>query len=351
MFMFSEKRYNRFIFIVSALVSVLIHFPDILTVATEGGSESSTMVHATLEVLSEILFSFVALLLMFACNIYLFKLNNHLVRFTAIRVLLSFLITWVISAILGKIFVFFHHSIGIPAIDSTLHHYYHPVRDMLLAAVITTICSFLHLLMQQEKLQEENRKLRMENVENKYESLKNQLNPHMFFNSLNTLQALVREDPDKAQHYINELSKVLRYTLQQSDQQCASLSSEIALAKAYIYLLEVRYEDNITFHIDIDDTYLEYQLPPISIQHLIENAVKHNEISSRNQLEVTLETRPDGCLHVFNTIHARRAPLSRSGIGLENLSKRYKLLFHEEIEISKTNNLFTVKLPLIKRVS
>jgi len=199
----------------------------------------------------------------------------------------------------------------------------------------------------------QNGKLVTENIQNQYQTLKNQLNPHMLFNSLNTLQSLVRENPDKAQDYIRELSRVLRYTLQDNDKHTVALREEVAFVDAYIFLMKMRYEDNLVFEMYIDNCLSEYCLPPLSIQTLVENAIKHNEISNRKPLTVTIRTvvaagEKNAYLCVENNLQPRRTASSGTGIGLTNLSKRYDLLFGKEIQIRETGNRFSVCIPIIK---
>ena len=128
--------------------------------------------------------------------------------------------------------------------------------------------------------------MQFRDLQKQYQVLKNQLNPHMLFNSLNTLQSLVRENPARAQNYIRELSRVLRYTLKEDDAHLVSLREEMDFVEAYIYLMKMRYEDNLHFDVHIDSCRMNLMLPPLSIQILIENAVKHNEISQRKPLTI-----------------------------------------------------------------
>ena len=195
----------------------------------------------------------------------------------------------------------------------------------------------------------ENEQLCAENLQNQYEALKNQLNPHMLFNSLNTLQSLVRESPEKAQDYIQELSRVLRYTLQENEYQSVTLKEEMDFVTAYIFLLKMRFEDNLLFDIDIDDSLQEFRLPPISVQMLIENAVKHNEISNRNPLTIYIAADVNKHhLTVANKRQPKRTATAGTGIGLANLAKRYHLLFKKEILITEEGGEFRVQIPLIE---
>ena len=168
-----------------------------------------------------------------------------------------------------------------------------------------------------------------------------------FSNSLNTLRSLVRENQDKAQDYIQELSRVLRYTLQDNESQSVTLREELEFASAYIFLLKMRYENNLQFDIQTDKALEEYRVPPMSIQMLIENAVKHNEISNRKPLTIHITTnKKEEKLSVSNAIQPKWTATPGTGIGLVNLAKRYRLLFKQDIQITEDEE-FTVCIPLI----
>ncbi|MEG1935267.1 MAG: histidine kinase, partial [Rikenellaceae bacterium] len=159
--------------------------------------------------------------------------------------------------------------------------------------------------------------------------------------------SLVRENQDKAQKYIQELSSVLRYTLQDNKSQCVRLREEMAFVSAYNYMLKMRYEDNLTFDIQIDKALVDYYLPPMAIQVLIENAVKHNEISNRRPLTIHIATDDDHGLYVSNPLQPKLTATGGTGVGLANLTKRYKLLLGQDIIITENKN-FTVRIPLIR---
>lgn len=204
----------------------------------------------------------------------------------------------------------------------------------------------IHLIRKSQQVSVENEQLRSENLVNQFEALKNQLNPHMLFNSLNTLRSLIRETPDKAQDYLQELSRVLRYTLQGNECMSVTLREEMEFVSAYNFLLKMRYEDNLEFDIRIEEEAETLQLPPMSVQLLIENAVKHNEISNRHPLVIRVCTTGKQ-LTVSNPIQRKKTASGGLQIGLANLAKRYSLLFKEEIEVREDNNTFIVTIPLI----
>ena len=342
-----KDRYLVSTLIVSALVAVLIHFPEVLSLSDRFEQHVLFPDMKYVDVFSEILFTFISLLLLFWINARIFRFGTTLVRVTKGKMILSFLLTWGCSSLLGQLFVWLHHQFDLPAIDAMVHHYLHPLRDLVIAGIISGTNYIMHLIHRQQCMVVENEELRTESVRHQYESLKNQLNPHMLFNTLNTLQSLIRESSGKALEYTQELSRVLRYTLQSNEMQSVSLAEEIEFAEAYIFLMKMRYEENLVFQVHIDKGMAGFRLPPLSVQLLIENAIKHNEISNRHPLTISIRTE-GSTLVVCNRIQAKRHPSSGQGIGLENLAKRYRLLWQKEIMISVDNNSFCVRLPLHK---
>ena len=344
---FQSDKYLLSTIIISLVVAVLIHFPE--SVSLFDSVESHTLFPGMkfADVVNEIVFTFLSLLLLFAVNTYLFHFNQTSIKITWTKVCLSFVLTWILSNLLGQGFVYLHKTFDIPAIDAMVHHYLHPLRDFIMSCLVTSSCYIIYLIRRQQSVIIENQQLQAENILNQYEVLKNQLNPHMLFNSLNTLRSLVRENQDKAQEYIQELSRVLRYTLQGNEFQYVSLREEMDFVSAYNFLLKMRYEDNLHFNIQIDKAYEKYFIPPMSIQVLIENAVKHNEISNRKPLTIQISTENDDTISVSNPIQPKWTATSGTGIGLANLAKRYRLLFKQDIQITEDKN-FTVRIPIIR---
>lgn len=297
------------------------------------------------DLISEIVFTFFTLIILFVLNQKVLRLNKTDMRITWVRIICSVLLTLAVNKLFSMLFLFLHHSCGLPAINATIHHYLHPINDFLMLAMVCGGNYMVYLFRSQRKAILQNQQLQEQMAVSQYEALKSQLNPHMFFNSLNTLSLLVEKDEAAAQQYIQELSKVLRYTLQRNGDKGISLKQEMNFVTAYIYLLKMRYEDNLCFDFRIDDRLDTYELPPMAVQLLIENAVKHNEISSRNPLTISVYTEGEN-LVVSNPVQEKRGINKGTGIGLSNLMKRYELLYKKEIQIMR-NETFRVILPLI----
>lgn len=178
-----------------------------------------------------------------------------------------------------------------------------------------------------------------------YESLKSQVNPHFLFNSLNALTNLVYEDQDKAAKFIKQLSEVYRYVLDTRNREVVSLQEELKFLESYIYLQKIRFGDKLS--IDQSLNGVNSMVAPLALQMLIENAVKHNEISEENPLHIKVY-RDNDFIVVENNLQ-KRTLLGESdlGLGLDNIVKRYQFLSNRKVEVSQTATLFIVKLPLI----
>lgn len=342
-----SNRYRLSTVIIAAVVALLVHFPEVLSLSDRFEQHELFLGMTLADVIDEVLFTFVSLLLLFQINTWLFRFNDPAVRITSRKLILSFVLSWLLSSLLGKLFVLLHRTFDIPAIDAMVHHYLHPLRDCIMSGIVTGGSYMIHLTLKQQQTAIENQRLRAESISNQYEALKNQLNPHMLFNSLNTLQSLIRETPCRALDYTQELSRVLRYTLQSNESRLVALREEIEFSQAYIFLLKMRYEEHLSFEIATDERLAGYLLPPMSLQLLIENAIKHNEISTLKPLVINIRTEEESLL-VSNPIQPKFTGSTGTGIGLDNLSRRYQLLMRRDVEITTDGDCFRVRLPLLK---
>lgn len=218
------------------------------------------------------------------------------------------------------------------------------LRDFSLMTIVIMVAQLIRVQYDNKMAAVENEVLRTENIRSHYETLKSQLDPHFLFNSLNTLQSLVGLDRDKSESYIQELSVVLRYTLQNKEE--VTLEEELKCVQAYCGMMQIRYGDNLSFDFDIDPKYLEYKVLPLSIQGLVENAIKHNTISSRQPLTIKIHNDLGNKLCVSNAIQPKVTKEEGNGIGLANLAERYRLKWNENVEIYNDGKQFSVILPL-----
>ena len=200
--------------------------------------------------------------------------------------------------------------------------------------------------LEQRKILLENEELKREHIHAVHESLKQQVDPHFLFNSLNTLQSLVKQNSSQSLLFISELSSVYRYMLLRRDKKYVTVREEIDFLKSYLFLLKIRFGDAIQVQIEVDDHCLESLIPPHTLQLLAENTVKHNKLSTRSPLRVNIRS-DQSYLIVDNNISVKTNESVVSGVGLNNINSRYLLLFGKEIRIEKDSACFKIYLPLI----
>ncbi len=196
-----------------------------------------------------------------------------------------------------------------------------------------------------EQLQE-TEELKRVSLEAQNEALKQQIDPHFLFNSLNTLTALIEEEPRLATKFVKELSNVYRYVLQSKDTSLIPLEDELTFIRAYLYLHELRFGDNLRVTIDTAEASEHLGLPPLALQLCVENVVKHNIISKRQPLSLKIYAT-EHTITVSNALQIKRTPPTSTNLGLRNIRHRYSLLTPLPVEVQQTENTFSVTLPLL----
>ncbi|MDR1896771.1 MAG: histidine kinase [Prevotellaceae bacterium] len=219
-------------------------------------------------------------------------------------------------------------------------------RDYLIALLVVLSSQLIYVSQKQQKTALENEALRAEYMRSRYEALKNQVDPHFLFNSLNTLNSLIKVNSDKAQEYVQQLSFVFRYTLQNNE--VITLREELDYTKAYCHLMQIRYGNNLRFEYNVDAKFYDYLIIPLSLQTLVENAIKHNVVSAKQPLTVKIDECNES-IRVSNPIQLKKEVEVGEGIGLANLTERYRLMWKKEIVTVKTENTFEVTVPLMKK--
>ena len=179
-----------------------------------------------------------------------------------------------------------------------------------------------------------------------FESLKNQLDPHFLFNSLNVLTALIDENPEQAQKFTTSMSKIYRYVLEQKDKEMVHVEDEVEFAEIYCNLLKTRFEDSVNFIFDINTDDLQRFVVPLSLQLLLENCIKHNFATSNKPLNIRIFTEGK-FLCIENNLQHREQLKESAGIGLANIVQRYALLTKENVFIEKSEESFKVKIPIL----
>lgn len=198
-----------------------------------------------------------------------------------------------------------------------------------------------------KKTQIEAELLKKKTIEAQFEALRNQINPHFLFNSLNVLSSLVYKDADTSSEFISQLSKVYRYLLYHQEKKIVELRDEIDFLKSYIYLLTIRFKDNLNISIDIPSKFYGHYVAPASLQLLIENAIKHNVVSSKKPLHIRLFIVDNKFITVENNLQEKPVKEPSTSVGLQNISLRYQFISNKQLSVHKNEQTFSVSIPLI----
>lgn len=213
--------------------------------------------------------------------------------------------------------------------------------------MVVAIYESIYFISELKKSIEEKEKWKRESLQAQLNALKTQVNPHFLFNNLNTLSAVIPDNPQQAIDFVQQLSKVYRHILEVKNEQSILLKEELDVLKAYCFLLKTRFGDNLDIDIHIADEKLQQRIVPLSLQILMENAIKHNIVSAAKPLKIDVFAE-NGKLIVSNNLQKKNQLIESTGIGLDNIRNRYKLLGNKMVEVSEGPSDFTVSIPLIE---
>ena len=221
------------------------------------------------------------------------------------------------------------------------------LMGLAISFIVNAVYAGLFFFRQWRGSYEEVAMLKEENLRSQFESLKSQINPHFLFNSLNTLSTLTEEDPKLATTFTEELARVYRYILQTRDRDLITLREELQFINAFVFLLRVRFSNNLQYEVHVPEHWLVYGIPPLTLQMLVENAIKHNVVSKQRPLRIHISVNDEQMLVVANTLQKKTVSVQSNKVGLQNIHTRYRLIGSREIEIFETEDEFLVYLPLL----
>lgn len=293
-------------------------------------------------------------LTLYFANAYLFIYLDGIFeveRFTKRRIILGFLGSFVISVF--AIFILrIVEDVLIEGLSFEVFFQNETVANYVVTIIITFFVTLAFHAFYFYKAYQENKvnqqKIIAGNASAQFESLKNQIDPHFLFNSLNVLSSLIEEDPIAAQKFTTSLSKVYRYVLEQKDKELVSVAEEIAFAKTYMNLLLMRFENSITFEIPEKISNDEAKVVPLSLQLLLENCIKHNVVSENKPLHIKISVEK-GMLVVSNNLQKKEVLTDRKGVGLENIVNRYGILTHRKVVVDASESEFKISMPILTK--
>jgi two-component system LytT family sensor kinase len=220
------------------------------------------------------------------------------------------------------------------------------VRGILISLTFFMFIQLLYHSYHNQQVSIELERTKMDNLGAQYELLKQQVNPHFLFNSLNTLKYMVESRDEHTVQFVLKLSDFYRFTLESRKLDLITLGEELKILDAYVFLLKARFEEGIQLAIDVDRQYYSTYIPPFTLQLLVENCIKHNIVSLERPLHININTEKD-LIIVRNHMQLKRNPENSMGMGLENINQRYLHLLDKKIDILSDDQFFTIKLPII----
>lgn len=258
-------------------------------------------------------------------------------------------------AVLLVVFFIINHSLGWVHENLFPHpkrpgvtDFDYAVASLTIVLLVSAIYEGVYLYYRWRESLVEQERLRRENVESQLMGLRNQVNPHFLFNSLNTLVYMIPEDPGRAVTFVRKLSKVYRYVLEIRDRQLISLGEELQFMESYVFLLKERFGSNIDVRVEAPPAAHARLIVPLSLQLLLENAIKHNIISSEHPLHITVEVDDEaGRLWVRNNLQPKHQEQPSTRVGLQNIRNRYAFFTPEPVEVIDDGQIFAVALPLL----
>ncbi len=264
------------------------------------------------------------------------------------RILIELVITTCISgivmAIIFSAFLFFS---GNPCVNKGSGFFDNTMIAIIVNLIVVTITEMLYFFQKWKNSLIESEQLRRQNIESQYAALTSQINPHFLFNSLNTLGSLIQSDPAKALTFNREFSKIYRYVLDTKDMLVVRLDEELNFLNSFFNLQKIRFDKGLYYNIEIYGNCLDFYLPPLSLQLLVENAIKHNEISEENPLKIVITAKGEE-LKVVNNFQPVEKRSHAEGIGLKNLIERYAHYSQIKPVFKVENNQYIAIIPLLK---
>ncbi len=271
-----------------------------------------------------------------------FSLKRLIIGFSSsipLTVLMIFILRLVDEVLISKI------SFGDFLKTQTFGSYFQTIITTIIISLIIHVI-YLYKTYQETRLKEQ--KVIAGTANARFESLKNQIDPHFLFNSLNVLSSLIEENPDNAQKFTASLSKIYRYVLEQKDKELVSLEEELTFAKTYMNLLKMRFENSISYDVVSNVEIQEAKVVPLSLQLLLENTIKHNIVSENKPLSIKIYIEKN-YLVVENNLQKKEVLSDRRGVGLQNIVNRYALISERKVLVEQTNEFFKVKIPILTK--
>ena len=340
----------KLLFYITSIVTLLLAIYELINDLVFVSRDANNELNYAVVKISQLLRIFIEVFMTtFLVIKFTTKLNKVLAwkKHPWIRALVVFCVCLTIGAFVFSVIYFIWFSLFNQWLDFIHGWIYHLILGITITIVIAAIVEGLYLFENWKVSLTQLAKLEKESIVAQNEALSNQISPHFLFNSLNALKSLIDLSQKKAQQFVVEFTKIYRYVLDMTGKSTIALKKEIAFINSYMFLQKIRHEDQITLHLAIDASELNMDVVPFTLQLLVENAIKHNEISEENPLEIRIESTNEFLL-VKNKIKPKANEVSSTRKGLNNLTKRYGLLTNKAPQFRVINNEYLAQIPLLK---
>ena len=338
---------NRLILLTSVAITALISLPRLLLwqrIAQQGKlSFEINLADLSLRAF----YIFLASILFFILHLQTKSIRVSFLKIDFNSFWQRLLLSIVAFIIIDRLLLRFHMLLFRPYANGQLFKFLFNI-NMVIAVIMTILfAQIFRLLENNYRIRLSNASLLKTNAETRFEVLKNQVNPHFLFNSLNTINSLIVTDQQAAVNFVNNMSDVYRYVLKSHELNSIQLQEELRFIAAYTHMLKGRYGNKMHIDVNVAPTYLQHRVPPMALQILIENAVKHNIASQSKPLHIRIFANEAAGLIVENNLQKRNNPEASTGVGLQNLNQRCKYLSNHHLAIQQTQTSFSVTIPLI----
>ena len=338
-----KGRQIQIVILSSVLIALLLSSPFLWMIIIHGGDRLPP--HRVFSVVYNLIGNFTVAMVLF-----LFNLNWKHTRLPLLKpAFQNWIVVFMANALIAIVMGYIIKEMGgfSPPRPGRLFIRFGAIINMgSLVAFVMLVSRLLEVLTKNQEVALENERLRSENLQNQFSALKSQLDPHFLFNSLNTVMELIEEDKSLAKGFVAKLSEVFRYMLNHSSKNLIALSEEVRFVEDYVYLLQLRHSQ-LSVQSELANDQVPWLVPPMALQLLVENAVKHNEVSRQKPLQITIRQIGD-TLEITNPIQEKRTKADGSGMGLKNLTERYRIIAGKPVYIDRREGVFYVVIPLVK---
>jgi two-component system, LytTR family, sensor kinase len=337
---------NRLILLSAFAITALISLPRLLLL--QGMSPGKLIVETTLpDLLLRPFYIFLTSLLFFIIHLRTRVIKIGFISIDFNNFWQRLPVSIVAFLIIDPLLMRFHLLLFRPHINEQLFRFLFNIKMVITVIITIMVAQIFRLLRNNYQIKLSNASLLKINAETRFEVLKNQVNPHFLFNSLNTINSLIVTDQQAAVNFVNNMSDVYRYVLKSHEVNSIQLQEELRFITSYTHMLKGRYGNKMHIDIQVPTSYLQHRIPPMALQILIENAVKHNIASHSKPLHIQIFTNEQAELVVENNVQKRIDPEPSTGVGLQNLNQRCKYLSNHHLQIQQTQTNFSVTIPLI----